>query len=241
MKPNNQEQEEPLDDLAAGLDAGWDTPAPVEAQASPSQAPLSTPPGEALDALDADWDLADSASASLPSGTPSRAKRRGRKPRPSAAQPVQLRPGAAPLRVTKQERREAERKRLAHQAQQKSANKQQRKAERQEEARRASEQRRAQQLAQVERQASLSPPRAKAVKRAEEPSAPSPKRVAKQARREQSPRPAPSSAPAKSSPVKSVFPVMAAESGVKKLLPLVAIAIVVGGTLCFALLRAAGH
>src|SRR5450432_1543134 len=73
MKPTNPEHDHQLDELAAGLDAGWDTPAPAATQASSSQPPLSIPPGsEALDALDADWDTADVDSASLPGPTAAR-------------------------------------------------------------------------------------------------------------------------------------------------------------------------
>jgi hypothetical protein len=238
MKPNNPEHDQQLDELAAGLDAGWDTPAPAATQASSSQPPLSIPPsGEALDALDADWDTADSDSASPLAPTALRAQARARKPRPIAAQPTPVRTGAAPLRVTKQERREAERKRLAHQAQQKSANKQQRKLERQEEARRANDRRRAEQQAEAQRRAeqSSSSKRSKPVKAERESSTPSPKVIAKKARRQQPSRVTPAEAPA------SGRPVLANESGIKKLIPLVVIAVIVGGTLCFALLRAAGH
>ncbi|HEY3667182.1 MAG TPA: hypothetical protein VGL19_14330 [Polyangiaceae bacterium] len=240
MKSNNPEVERQLDELADGLDAGWDTPAPAEVQASPSQAPLSVPPsGAVLEALDADWDTAESESSShnSPPVTPARsAARAARKPRPIAAAPTPLRPGAAPLRVSKQERREAERKRSAHQAQQKAANKQQRKAERQEEARRASEQRRAE-LAEAARRAeqSAAPKRSAAAKRSNEPRDATPKQVAKRARRD-SARTTPELAS-----TDSVRPTIAQESGIKKLIPLIAIALIVGGTLCFALLRAGGR
>ena len=239
MKPTNPEHDQQLDELAAGLDAGWDTPAPTATQASSSQPPLSVPPSsEALDALDADWDTADSDSVSPPAPTAARTQARVRKPRPIAAQPAQARPGAAPLRVTKQERREAERQRQAHQAKQKSANKQQRKLERQEEARRTNDRRRAEQQAEAERRAeqSPSPKRSKPAKAEREPRTPSPKLVAKKARRQQASRATPPAAPASSS-----RPVVVNESGIKKLIPLVAISVIVGGTLCFALLRAAGH
>jgi membrane protein involved in colicin uptake len=232
MKPNNPEHDQQLDELAAGLDAGWDTPAPAQTQTSSSQPPLSIPPsGEALDALDADWDVDTSDSAPAPAAS----KQRSSRQRPNAARPsqqraTQARPGVAPLKVTKQERREAERKRQAHQAQQRSAAKLQRKAERQEEARRASEERRAEQQQLTARQSS-SPKRSATSKSSSESSTPSPKRVAKQARK-QNARLTPSEAPAK------VAPPVVLDRGAKKLIPIVAIAVVVGATLCFALLRA---
>jgi hypothetical protein len=228
MKPNNPEHDQQLDELAAGLDAGWDTPAPAQTQTSSSQPPLSIPPsGEALDALDADWDVDTSDSAPAPAAAKPRANRqRPNAARPSQQRATQTRPGVAPLKVTKQERREAERKRQAHQAQQKSAAKLQRKAERQEQARRASEERRAEQQKLTARQSSSPSP-----KRSVESSTPSPKRVAKQARK-QSARLTPSEAPAK------VAPPVVLDRGAKKLIPIVAIAVVVGATLCFALLRA---
>ena len=216
-----------LDELAAGLDAGWDTPAP--AQASPSQPPLSIAPS--VDDLDGDWDADDAATAPAPVATRVRAKR----PRPSPTQEQAVeRPGAAPLRVSKQERREAERQRLAHQAKQKSATKQQRKAERQEEARRASEQRRLEQQAVADRRAAAEPKRAKpATKRADEPA---PRRAAKQARREQAERtPQAVSTPAKT----AAAPVHAERSGAT-LLIIIALACAFGASLWFALSRS-GH
>jgi hypothetical protein len=232
MKPNHPEHDQQLDELAAGLDAGWDTPAPAQTQASSSQPPLSIPPsGEALDALDADWDVDSSDSAPAPmAGKPRATRQRPKAARPSQQRATQARPGVAPLKVTKQERREAERKRQAHQAQQRSAAKLQRKAERQEEARRASEERRAEQQALAARQSS-SPKRAGTTKSSGEPSASPNRHVAKQARR-QNARLTPSEAPAK------VAPPVVLDRGAKKLIPIVAIAVVVGATLCFALLRA---
>ncbi|HEY1535386.1 MAG TPA: hypothetical protein VGF76_15270 [Polyangiaceae bacterium] len=229
MKPNHPEHDQQLEELAAGLDAGWDTPVPAQTQTSSSQPPLSIPPsGEALDALDADWDVDTSDSAPAPAAAKPRASRQ----RPSQQRPSLAHPGTAPLKVTKQERREAERKRQAHQAQQKSAAKLQRKAERQEEARRASEERRAEQQALAARQSSSPSPKRPAIsKSSSESSTSSPKRIAKQARK-QTARLAPSEAPAK------VAPPVVLDRGAKKLIPIVAIAVVVGATLCFALLRA---
>ncbi len=217
---------EQLDELAAGLDAGWDTPAP--AQVSSSQAPLSIPPS--VDDLDGDWDADDAPAAPAPVATRVRAKR----PRASTQEPAVARPGAAPLRVSKQERREAERQRLAHQAKQKSASKQQRKAERQEEARIANEQRRADQRAQAERRAAAEPKRVKPVaKRTEEPTA---RRAAKQARREQATRaPEAELASVKSAPV-----VAHAERSSSTFIIIVAIALAFGASLWFALSRS-GH
>ena len=214
---------EQLDELAAGLDAGWDTPEPPVASAS--QPPLSVAPS--VDDLDGAWDSA--AEAPAPVAPRGRAKR----PRPggSSQEPAVVRPGAAPMRVTKQERREAERQRMAHQAKQKSATKEQRKAERQEAARRASEQRRAEQQAQVERRAAAEAKRVKpAAKRSEEPS---PRRAAKQARREQAPR-APEAAPVA---VKSVAAPVGPERSATTLAIIVAIALAFGASLWFALSR----
>ena len=145
MKPSNPEHDQQLDELAASLDAGWDTPVRPKPKASSSQPPLSIPPSS--EALDADWDVDSSIARALTTAKPRASRQRPSQQRPSQQRPSQARPGAAPLKVTKQERREAERKRQAHQAQQKSAAKLQRKAERQEEARRASEERRAEQQA----------------------------------------------------------------------------------------------
>jgi hypothetical protein len=234
MKPNNPEHDQELDELAAGLDAGWDTPAPAQTRTSSSQPPLSIPPsGEALDALDADWDTDSSDSSPAPAATRTRGASRPRRPNAQAAvRPSQVRSGVAPLSISKQERRDAERKRVAHQAKQKSSAKQQRKAERQEEARRASELRRAEQHAQAERRAAESA-KVKPAKASRAPSEPSPKRIAKQTRRAQgteSELPAPRT-------LRAASPVVVHEGGVKKLIPLVVIAVVVAATLCFALLR----
>lgn len=216
---------EQLDELAAGLDAGWDTPVPEAA--SPSQAPLSTP--VRADDLDSDWETDDTEAATAPIATRVRAKR----PRPSVTQEPALRPGAAPLRVSKQERREAERKRLLHQAKQKSVSKQQRKAARQEEARRAHEQRRAEQQLQAERRAAAEAKRPKPVaKRAEEPS---PRRSAKRARREQ----AVSAPQADLASVKSAALPVRKERSSTTFIIIVALALAFGACLWFALSRTA--
>lgn len=216
---------EQLDELAAGLDAGWDTPEP--ATASASQPPLSTPPS--VDALDGDWEAGEAEAAAAPIVTRVRAKR----PRPSVNQEPAAARGAAPLRVTKQERREAERQRLAHQAKQKSASKQQRKAARQEEARRAHEQRLAEQQAQAERRAAAQANRPKpAAKRVEEPS---PRRVAKQARRQQ----AAHVPEAELAAVKSAPPAARNERSATTFVIIVALALAFGASLWFALSRSA--
>ncbi|MEO8905381.1 MAG: hypothetical protein ABI488_22945 [Polyangiaceae bacterium] len=215
-----------LDELAAGLDAGWDTPEP--AQAGLSQAPLSTAPS--VDDLDREWDSGNEAAAApVPVAARERAKRVRPSPNPS---PERFeRPGAAPLRVSKQERREAERQRLAHQAKQKSASKQQRKTARQEEARRASEQRRTEQQAQNERRAAAEPKRPKPVtKRAEEPS---PRRASKQARREQTAR-APEAVLA---PVKTVPAKASSERSGATFAIILAVALAFAASLWFALSR----
>jgi hypothetical protein len=234
MKQNTPEHAQQLDELAAGLDAGWDTPEPAATEVSPSQSPLSIPPSGELDALDAEWDT-DSSPA--PAATRARGASRPRRPSTQAAvRPSQARPGVAPLRISKQERRDAERKRVADQAKQKSSAKQQRKAERQEEARRASELRHAEQQAQAERRASESS-KAKPAKASRAPSNPSAKRAAKQTRRAKSTE---SESPAPLTK-RTASPVVVHESVAKRLIPLVAIAVVVAATLCFALLRSGAH
>ncbi len=237
MSHNNPEL---LDQLAAGLDAGWDTPSTTEAEpieGAPSQGRLSVAPSEnaqALDAVDADWDVVGQ---SQHSG----------KPDARPAEPSLERFGAAPARVSKQDRRDAERKRQAHQAQRRAANKQERKLERQEEARRASEQLRAQQRAEAEQRASRAAAAASA--KAVEARAPAsnPKRLAKQARRQplaSAPRsasvtPGGASVTPGSAPVTPGRPAaVVLDRGAKKLIPLLAIALAVGVSLGFALLRA---
>jgi len=228
-----------LDQLAAGLDAGWDD---EPAQASPSQPPHSTPLPESLDALDADWDEAARSPAAAPQ--PRAAQSRPNQVRPSPTRPSPTRAvtppkvnGAAPLRATKQERREAERKRRAHEAQQKSANKKERKAERQAAARLASEQQRAaEQAAEVERRArqKAARPRVQRVKpRAEaEDGARAEPRNVKRTRRE----------PVRAAPsvvaVKREAPPIPAERTLTKLVPIVVIALVLAVSLGFALSRA---
>lgn len=229
-----------LDELAAGLDAGWDEE-PAEASGSePPLSPSSHPPHSAplpaaLAALDADWgdtesddDLADS------SGT-----------KPAAAGAGAPR-AAGIARISKRERREAERQRRAHQSQQNSASKKQRKAERLAAARQASEkQRAAEQQARAEHQkrqalaaaerAKKSPPNGPGVEAAA-------KRVAKRTPREQTAAPrAVTSAPAreiaasKSEP-KPSKPVTV-ERGLQKLVVPLMIAVLVAVTLGFALSR----
>ena len=224
-----------LDQLAAGLDAGWDDE-PV--QASPSQPPHSTPLPESLDALDADWDEAARSPVAAPQ--PRAAQSRPNQVRPSPTRPSPTRAvtppkvnGAAPLRATKQERREAERKRRAHEAQQKSANKKERKAERQAAARLASEQQRAtEQAAEVERRARQKAARPRVKPRVEEDGARVEPRNAKRARREPV-RVAPSVVA-----VKREAPPIPAERTLTKLVPIVVIALVLAVSLGFALSRA---
>jgi colicin import membrane protein len=163
---------EQLDELAAGLDAGWDDE-PAETRASQPPLPPSSPPN--LDALDADWEVDSPVAADAPSALPEAAARN------------------LPFRASKRERREAERKRLLHQAQQRSASKEQRKAERTAEARLAADRQRA----AAEQQAQARQKQAKSRKRATLKGSPksdvaanakpatSPKRDVKRARREQ--------------------------------------------------------
>lgn len=223
-----------LDELAAGLDAGWDEE-PARASTShpplsPSQAPQSQPPS--LDALDADWGDSDEpgvSPAERAAGQPSR--------------------GPAPLRVSKRERREIERQRRAHQAQQNSASKKQRKAERLAAARQASElQRAAEQKALAERQQRQPKPARKRPKPSETTStkgvvegaagAATAKRVAKRTRREPAPAPRPVT-PAQKAPItKSEPKPVVTERGFQKLIVPLLIALLVAVTLGFALSRA---
>jgi len=236
-----------LDELAAGLDAGWDD---EPAETSPSQPPRSSPLPDALDALDADWDVA--AKPAVPTAPPSRSGQ----PRPSAARPSPARPSptravtppatpsSPPLRASKQERRDAERKRRAHEAQQKAANKKLRKAERQAEAQRANEQlRKAEQQALAERRARQAGARKRAQPKPE--AADTAKRTAKRIQREQSARtpPAAETMPAKREPKARGANVNQAkaireERGAKKLIVPLLIALLFAVTLGFALSRA---
>jgi hypothetical protein len=220
-----------LDELAAGLDAGWDeepqqasaSQPPVSASQppqSPSQPPQSLPPS--LDALDADWgdsEDEDSGPGSTDAeGSPER--------------------GSAPLRPSKRERREVERKRRAHQAQQNTASKKQRKAERLAAARQTSErQRAAEQQALAERQKRQSKALRKrpAKSEANETAAAPPKRVVKRTRREE---PRAAAEPKQSLPVKSEPRPVVVESGLKKLIVPLMLAILIAVTLGFALSRA---
>ena len=52
MKPLQSDRDQKLDQLADGLDAGWDIPDAAPVSLRPSSAPLP----EELDELDADWD-----------------------------------------------------------------------------------------------------------------------------------------------------------------------------------------
>ncbi len=76
-----------LDELAAGLDAGWDE---EPAERLPSQSPRSSPLPDALDALDADWDVA--AKPATPTATAMGTLTRSGQPRPNAARPSPARP-----------------------------------------------------------------------------------------------------------------------------------------------------
>ncbi len=223
-----------LDELADGLDAGWDD---EPAQKLPSQPPHSSPLPEALAALDAEWEVA--AKPPAPAAAPARAGQS----RPNAARPSSARPNptravtppvsGGPVRLSKQQRRDAERKRRAHEAQQKSANKKQRKAERQAEAQRASEQlRAAEQQALAERRArqgvARKRPQPKVVNT--EPAA-TPKRVARAA--------AARTLPAlESLPAQRVARPIVEERGAKKLIVPLLIALLFAVTLGFALSRA---
>gem|GEM_PF-1024668 len=251
-----------LDELAAGLDAGWDEQptAAVDAGWSeerastlPSQPPHSTPLPEALDALDADWDVAAQPAAAAPSPSPARSGQ----PRPGGMRPSRERPnptravtpllaGPAPaVRASKQERRDAERKRRAHEAQQKSANKKQRKAERQAEAQRASElQRAAEQQALAERRArqgvarNRAKPKAQPAKHAAAAAASATiatERTVKRARREKA---APVLPALETLPAKRAARPVIEERGAKKLIVPFLIALLFAVTLGFALSRA---
>lgn len=247
MKPPDSDRAQELDELADRLDAGWDTP--VQAPVSPT--PHSAPLPEELHELDADW---DTGLAKSPAPAPAAAPARSAQPRPSAARPSQARPdptravtppsvpGAAPLRVSKKDRREAERKRRSHEAQQKSLHKKQRKAERREEALRKSEQNRLTELrALAERQAreKASAPakrsKPKAVQ-AESERASTPQRVPKRVRHEHTP--SARSAAVEPAETRKRPPIVATERGVRKLILPLMIAILVAVTLGFALSRA---
>jgi hypothetical protein len=224
-----------LDELAAGLDAGWDEPV----EASPSQPPFSAPPPASLEALDADWDSHEATPA--PPADPSPGSSRNAVRPGTIAAP----PSAAPLRASKRERRDAERKRLAHQAQQKSVSKQQRKAERQAQARSSREQ----QIAAAEqaaaerraRQAASAPrKRAKPAATSTEVNAEPAKAPAKSRKREakRTQREPVAAARLESKPArKSATAIPEAGGGTTKLI-IVALAIVFALTMWFALSRA---
>ncbi|MET0790442.1 MAG: hypothetical protein ABW061_02885, partial [Polyangiaceae bacterium] len=141
----------------------------------------------------------------------------------------------------KRERREAERLRRAHQAQQNTASKKQRKAERLAAARQASErQRAAEQQALAERQkrqAKGARKRPKPGPEAGEVAAPV-KRVAKRTRREQPLPPRPIAPARQSLPAKSEPKPVVTERGLQRLIVPLLIAILVAVTLGFALSRA---
>ena len=245
-----------LDELAAGLDAGWDAE-PTEN--APSQPPLSAPPPAELAALDADWDdapkpvaaaepiAAEPIAAEPIAAKPIAAKpvsSRARETKPAAAKPVAVKPvvlsGPPPVFVSKRERREAERTRRAHQAQQTTASKKERKATRQAEARSVAEQlREAEQRAQAERRArkgagrKRTPATAQATERAQ-----APKRVKKRERPEQ-PVIAPSTDRDSGLPEsKKQLTRVGSEGGAKKLLVPILLAILFAVTMGFALSRA---
>jgi hypothetical protein len=246
MKSSEPELQQKLDELADGLDAGWDEldEPPMSLSASPHSAPLPA----SLDEVDAEWDSVAPPPPEQAVGAPARAAQvRPNALRPSQARPSPVRaltpaaaPGAPPLRVSKRERREAERKRRAHEAQLKLERKKERKAVRREEARRASEQSSlAEQQAQAEREA-----RAKSERKAQR-RAPAAKaegergaaRVAKKTRREaagevRSVKAEPALAKAKPAPIAQ------GEAWWKKLLVPLAIGLLFGATLWFALSRA---
>jgi cell division protein FtsN len=149
------------------------------------------------------------------------------------------------VRASKQERRDAERKRRAHEAAQKSANKKQRKAERQAEAQRVNEQQRAaEQQALAERRARQGTARKRSKPEAEQPKATTSaiaKRVPKRVRREQAApaRPATDNrAPAVREAAAQKTPVTIEERGAKKLIVPFLIALLFAVTLGFALSRA---
>ncbi|HTA89333.1 MAG TPA: hypothetical protein VK745_07155 [Polyangiaceae bacterium] len=239
---------ERLDQLADGLDAGWDTEADPPVSLNPHSAPLPA----ALAELDAEWDVAVPAKSPAPApAQPRPAQARPSAVRPSPARPSQTRAitqplpaGASPVHASKRERRDAERKRRAHEAEQKSASKKQRKAARREEARLASERTRlAEERAQSERrareEANLAGKRAQAPtsKKADGERQKSPKRVPKRVRHEHV-RSARSSATDEVVEKSKPAPVVPLERGAKKLIVPLLIAILVAVTLGFALSRA---
>jgi len=226
-----------LDELAAGLDAGWDE---EPAQASPSQPPHSAPLPAALEALDDEWDVAAAPAPERAAGRSSSARSNQARPLPARAGASAGANGAVPLRISKQERRETERKRRAQQALQKSVTKKERKAERQAEARLASEQLRlAEQQAIAERRARQGAGRQRKPAKPEPAGeAQAPVRKSKRAQREQTTNAQPAQAALATKRKAPPLPAPVVERAASKLLPLVAIAIVF--TLCawFALSRA---
>lgn len=250
---------EQLDELAAGLDAGWDDEPASSLRAAESATPITSRPPSSLplpatlEALDADWDVAGSPSPARPAQRPNAVRPSPARPNATRAVTPALPIGAVPLRATKQERREAERKRRAHEAQQKAANKKQRKADRQAEARRASERAQAaEQELTLERRARPSKPRKRpeVLGEQQEPAQSTPRRAAasaKRARRERTAndsRAQGPSAPTSSKPVpqnragtQPRRTVVVEERGAKKLLIPLLLAIVFALTFYFALSR----
>jgi hypothetical protein len=229
MKPIIADPEQ-LDELAAGLDAGWDA---EPSEPSHSEPPYSSPLPEALARLDADWDVAPR--------EPTAAARQARAVQPRKGPDRNIAPttngGRSPLFVSKQERREADRKRRAHQNQQTSEHKKQRKVERQAEARRAAEQQRlAEQQAIAERRARQAQKRAAA---SPEPSATATaqKRITKRAPANRAASMASPALPQEPKALKTSPPVVV-ERGAKRLILPLLIAILVAVTLGFALSRA---
>lgn len=243
-----------LDELAAGLDAGWDDePAAVSPSSAPSetrasQPPHSSPLPEALEALDADWDVAGTAVSPARSQQQRASQTRPSQARPSPTRAVTPAPrmGQAPVRVSKQDLRDAERKRRAHEAQQRTANKQSRKAERLAEARRQSEQLRAKEQLRSEERA-LRPsktrtprdkPKAPPARAAEVQTAPRANEGKRRARREGSRVQAPvTQAARQTASAKTVQPLEQERGATKLIIPFL-LALVFALTFYFALSRA---
>jgi len=247
MKSPEADLHQKLEELAAGLDAGWDEleqstepptaeppaaePASASQPAPASVAPHSAAPNAALDDIDAEWD-APERNERRPA---QRSKERVKNVRPPQTQPQSARSTLA-VHVSKRERREQERLRRAHEAQQRSARKQERKAARREDAAKASEvARREQERAQAERRERAALEQEKreraAAERTKKVKSPDPKRVHREHARAAA---ATELTRTKAKPVTVAPP----ESTWKKLIIPFFIALLVGGTLCFALMRA---
>ena len=241
MKAPQPDLEQTLDELADGLDAGWDVPESAPVSLTPHSAPLPA----ALDELDADWDApVPAAAARSAQARPSAARPSQARPNPTRAVTQPAAPGSTPLHASKKDRREAERKRRAHEASQKAAQKRQRKAERRAEAVRVAEQARlAEAKASAERQAregdnpSSSPKRAKVkAPKTESERSGNPKRVPKRVRHEHTRNAR--SIPDADEPQPKPAPIEPSERGAKKLILPLLIALLVAVTLGFALSRA---